>query len=67
MMLCNHVSRYHVAAAAVRAGAVHNSKVATEAHELASYIMHLAAQDKAYIYREARGKAISDSYFWVAD
>ncbi|KAG9315301.1 putative phosphoketolase [Chiua virens] len=54
MMLCNHVSRYHVAAAAVRAGALFNAKVASEAHELATYIMHLIAQDKKYILHEGR-------------
>lgn len=59
MMLCNNVSRYHMAATAVRAGAFHNTKVATEAHEIASHIMHLAVKDKEYIYREGRGKPTS--------
>ncbi|KAH7884704.1 XFP N-terminal domain-containing protein [Phlebopus sp. FC_14] len=54
MMLCNHVSRYHVAAAAVRAGALFNPKVSTEAHEIASYVVHLAQKAKEYIYREGR-------------
>ncbi|KAF9237663.1 XFP N-terminal domain-containing protein [Melanogaster broomeanus] len=54
MLLCNNVSRYHVAASAVRGGALFNAKVSTEAHELASYIMHLAQKDKEYIYREGR-------------
>jgi len=56
MMLCNSVSRYHVATAAVRAGALHNARVAIVAHEMASHIMHLAAKDKEYIYREGEGK-----------
>ena len=59
-MLCNHVSRYDVAAAAVRAGASHNPKVAIEAHQMSSYIMHLAALDKQYIYREGRGKFMTE-------
>ncbi|KAF8135032.1 XFP N-terminal domain-containing protein [Boletus edulis] len=54
MMLCNHVSRYDLAAAAVRAGASHNATVAVESHEMASYIMHLAETDKKYIYQEGR-------------
>lgn len=61
MMLCNHVSRYDVAAAAVRAAATQNAKVAIAAHEISSYIMHLAAVDKKYIYREGRGKSMSKS------
>lgn len=58
MMLCNRVSRYHVAAVAVRAAALHNAKVAVEAHEMASHIMHLAEKDKEYIYREGQGKSM---------
>jgi len=54
MMLCNHVSRYDVAAAAVRAGASHNAKVAIDSHEMASHIMHLAETDKKYIYHQGR-------------
>jgi xylulose-5-phosphate/fructose-6-phosphate phosphoketolase len=54
MMLCNDVSRYHVAAGAVRAAALHNAKVAVVAHEMASHFMHLAETDKKYIYREGR-------------
>jgi xylulose-5-phosphate/fructose-6-phosphate phosphoketolase len=54
MMLCNHTSRYHVAAAAIRGGAHHNPKVSIEAHELVSYVMHLARKDKEFIY--ANGK-----------
>ncbi|KAI6025181.1 XFP N-terminal domain-containing protein [Pisolithus microcarpus] len=50
MMLCNGTSRYHLAAAAVRAGALFNSKVSCVAHEAASFFMHRAAKDKEYIY-----------------
>lgn len=62
MMLCNSVSRYHVAAAGVRGAALHNAEVASEAHEMVSRIMHLAAKDKEYIYCEGRGKPASKSY-----
>ena len=55
MMLCNQTSRYHVAAAAIRGGALHNPKVALEAHELASYVMHLAQKDKEFIYANGTG------------
>jgi len=54
MMLCNRVSRYHVATDAVRAAALYNAKVTILAHEMASYIMHLAEKDKEYIYREGQ-------------
>ncbi|KAF8442369.1 phosphoketolase [Boletus edulis BED1] len=54
MMLCNQVSRYDVAAAAIRAGEFYNPKVAIVAHEMASYVTHLAQMDKKYIYREGR-------------
>ncbi|KAI6157830.1 XFP N-terminal domain-containing protein [Pisolithus tinctorius] len=50
MMLCNGTSRYHLAAAAVRAGALFNSKVSRVAHQVASYLMHCAAKDKEFIY-----------------
>lgn len=56
MMLCNHTSRYHVAAAAVRAGAPFNPKVSLEAHEKASYIMHLAQKDRDYIFANGQGE-----------
>lgn len=56
MMLCNETSRYHVAAAAVRAGALFSTKVSTVAHEVASYLLHLASKDKDYIYANGQGK-----------
>jgi xylulose-5-phosphate/fructose-6-phosphate phosphoketolase len=66
MMLCNRVSRYHVATVAVRAAALHNAKVAIEAHEMASHIMHLAEKDKEYIYREGQGKSmLPKSMLWI--
>ena len=56
MMLCNRTSRYHVAAAAIGAGARYNPKVALEAHEKVSYVMHLARKDKEYILANGKGK-----------
>ncbi|OJA17373.1 hypothetical protein AZE42_03894 [Rhizopogon vesiculosus] len=56
MMLCNHTSRYHVAAAAIRAGAFFNPKVSTEAQAKSAYIMHMAAKDKEYIYAHGKGE-----------
>jgi xylulose-5-phosphate/fructose-6-phosphate phosphoketolase len=56
MMLCNHTSRYHVAAAAIRAGAFFNPKVSTEAQAKAAYIMHMAAKDKEFIYAHGKGE-----------
>ena len=58
MMLCNRVSRYHVATDAVRAAALYNAKVTILAHEMASHIMHLAEKDKEYIYRVGQGKSM---------
>ena len=55
MMLCNKTSRYHIAAAAIRGGAVHNLKVSIDAHQLASYVMHLAQKDKEFIYANGKG------------
>ncbi|KAK7690629.1 hypothetical protein QCA50_005728 [Cerrena zonata] len=50
MMLQNHTSRYHVAAAAIRGAAKVNKAVEVDAHEMISYVMHLAQKDKDYIY-----------------
>ncbi|KAI0300726.1 Xylulose 5-phosphate/Fructose 6-phosphate phosphoketolase [Russula brevipes] len=49
MMLVNHTSRYHVAAAAVRGGAQHNPRICTDAVELAARFMHMAQKDHEYI------------------
>ncbi|KAF5366987.1 hypothetical protein D9758_003947 [Tetrapyrgos nigripes] len=49
MMLCNKTSRFHVATAAVESGALHNPKVAVVAHEIESYLKHLAQKEKDYI------------------
>ena len=58
MMLCNHTSRYHVAAAAVRGGALHNPTVAVDSHALGSYIMHLAQKDREYIFANGKGTVV---------
>ncbi|KAJ7086142.1 phosphoketolase [Mycena belliarum] len=60
MMLCNHTSRYDVATAAIRGGALSNPKVAVSAHEHESYIKHLAVKEKEYIL--ANGKDHDDTF-----
>ena len=55
MMLCNHTSRFDVAIAAIRGGALHNPKVAVAAHEAESYIKHMAQKEKDYIYKHGKG------------
>ncbi|KAJ7650731.1 phosphoketolase [Roridomyces roridus] len=54
MMLCNHTSRYDVAIAAIRGGALSNPKVAVSAHQHQSFFKHLAVKDKEYIYANGR-------------
>ncbi|THU99983.1 phosphoketolase [Dendrothele bispora CBS 962.96] len=49
MMLCNQTSRFHVATAAVQSGALQNPKVAVAAHEVESYLKHLAQKEKDHI------------------
>ncbi|OBZ72463.1 putative phosphoketolase [Grifola frondosa] len=48
MMLLNHTSRYHVAAEAIRGAAMSNPQVEIDAHELISYVLHLAEKAKDY-------------------
>jgi xylulose-5-phosphate/fructose-6-phosphate phosphoketolase len=66
MMLCNKTSRYHVAAAAIRGGAFHNPAVSIDAHEKASYVMHLAQKYKDYIYANGKGQIILIWIPWAA-
>ncbi|EMD34065.1 hypothetical protein CERSUDRAFT_117575 [Gelatoporia subvermispora B] len=54
MMLVNHTSRYHVAAAAVRGAALANPWVEVDAHARISEYMHMAKKDEEYIL--ANGK-----------
>jgi xylulose-5-phosphate/fructose-6-phosphate phosphoketolase len=56
MMLVNHTSRYHVAAAAVRGGARHNLRICTDATELAARFMHMAEKDHEYIHKYYDGQ-----------
>lgn len=69
MMLCNHTSRYHVAAAAIKGGALHNQKVASVAHEKESYVMHLATKEREYIYANGKGEErhLDDGLGLIAD
>ena len=55
MMLSNQVSRFHVAAAAVRGAAAVNEKVAVNAHNLTSSFLHLAAKAKEYARENGQG------------
>lgn len=48
MMLLNNVSRFHVAAAAVRGGSLHNPKVSVDEHQLESWFMHEVEKHKRY-------------------
>jgi xylulose-5-phosphate/fructose-6-phosphate phosphoketolase len=48
MMLSNNVSRFHVAAAAIRGGALHNPRVAVNEHEVVAGLMHEAEAHKKY-------------------
>lgn len=60
MMLANQVSRYHVAAAAVRGGALFNEKVSVNAHNWTSEFLHKAA--KAREYALTHGQDPADTY-----
>ncbi|KAL1744164.1 XFP N-terminal domain-containing protein [Schizophyllum fasciatum] len=54
MMLANHTSRFHVAAAAVRGASLRNEAVAVDAHKLEAQLKHMAEKERQYIY--ATGK-----------
>ncbi|KAF8514034.1 D-xylulose 5-phosphate/D-fructose 6-phosphate phosphoketolase [Gautieria morchelliformis] len=53
MMLRNHVSRFHVAAAAIRGGALHNPDVSVDAHLHVSALMHEVEDHKQYAMKNA--------------
>lgn len=55
MMLCNRTSRFDVAVAAIRGGAIHNAKVAVSAHQTISYLKHLAQKERDFIYANGKG------------
>ena len=61
MMIYNHTSRYHVAAAAVQAAAAKNEKVAIVAHEKATEFMHLAQKTTEYALANGKGESNSNS------
>ncbi|OBZ66340.1 hypothetical protein A0H81_13516 [Grifola frondosa] len=48
MMLLNRASWYHVAAAAIRGAALSNPQVEIHAHDIISYVLHLAEKAKDY-------------------
>ncbi|KAG2157887.1 XFP N-terminal domain-containing protein [Suillus bovinus] len=50
MMLCNHTSRYHVAAAAITAGARSNTKLSADSETNANAFMDMIKEDTKYIY-----------------
>lgn len=56
MMLANGVSRYDVAAAAVRAGALVNQKVAVDAQKRTSDFKHRAQKAREYAVEHGQGE-----------
>jgi hypothetical protein len=67
MMLCNQVSRYDVAIAAIAGGARTNPRVAADAHVLISYFKHRARLDKKYIYENGKGGGCYDCQLHAAN
>jgi hypothetical protein len=56
MMLANKTSRYHVAVAAVRGGALVNEKVALVSHEIITKFMHMAQKAREYALEHGQGE-----------
>lgn len=56
MMLQNHTSRYNVAGADIRGGAINNDKIKVREHELISEIKHMAAKDSEFINKNGDGE-----------
>ena len=56
MMLSNKTSRYHVAVAAVRGGAMVNEKVALVAHEMITKFQHMTQKAKEYAKAHGQGE-----------
>ena len=56
MMLSNGVSRYHVAAAAVRGGSLVNKRVAVDAQKRISDFMHRAQKAREYLLAHGQGQ-----------
>lgn len=57
MMIVNHVSRWHVAEAAVKGAAVRNEKVRVDMHEALSSIRHELKKTKEYIMANGKGRS----------
>ena len=55
MMLSNHSDRYHIAAEAVRGGALNNPKVQILAQLRAAEYLHAARKDKDFILENGKG------------
>ena len=58
MMLSNKVSRYHVAAEAVRGGALVNQKVAIDAQKRIAEFHHRAEKAKQYAHEHGQGMSL---------
>lgn len=59
MMLRNHVSRYHVAQAAIQGAAKRNERVRLDMHELLSGLKHEMKKTQEYIMRTSKGIFLS--------
>lgn len=64
-MLCNHVSRYHVAAAAIRGGALRNKEIQVKAHELVASLMHDVQRARDYAVEHGAGTSSSSGRLLV--
>ena len=58
MMLSNRVSRYHVAAAAVRGAATVNDRVGVFAQKLVAEFLHRAQKSKEYAFEHGQGEIL---------
>ncbi|KAI9706482.1 MAG: hypothetical protein M1836_003488 [Candelina mexicana] len=54
MMLCNHVSRYHVVEAAIKGAAQRNERIGVDMHEILSGIKHEISKTREYILAEGK-------------
>jgi xylulose-5-phosphate/fructose-6-phosphate phosphoketolase len=55
MLIRNHVSRYHVADAAVRGGAIGNAKVRLDEHVILSSLRHELQKIRGHIGKTGEG------------
>ncbi len=63
MMLCNHVSRYHVAEAAIKGAAQGVEKISIDMHEILSGIRHDISKTREFIFAYGKGMYIR-AYCW---